>query len=137
MRLTVSASLVIAAAAMLGCAGSGPTDLTAEQRLEQQLPGRWAEVVPPMSGQIVMDLSVTDSVISGTGQYTVEAGRSGTLVVTGKIRGANADMSLTFDDNSVYDFNATIDLSHRLTGAYWLAQPGVDPIMKSFTKITL
>ena len=126
---------VALAVGVFACAND-PTAGT-PQDFARQLTGRWAEQVGVPGSSLVMDLTVQSTVVSGTGTYSIAAGRSGSLVVEGVISGTNALLVITFDSGDYAHFNGVITAPHVLSGAFWEGPPPVDPIVVSFHKILL
>src|ERR1700681_2919348 len=76
--------LVAALTLAVSTACSNSVDLADPKVIAQELPGTWSRIIAPGSST-VLQLTVHDSTITGTGTFAGEAGPSGTLSVTGKI----------------------------------------------------
>ncbi|HVZ38068.1 MAG TPA: hypothetical protein VHI13_02240 [Candidatus Kapabacteria bacterium] len=89
-------AIVLAAACVLGgLAASGcisPSDPPGSE-----LDGCWRETHMVIGSSLMMDLTHGNTGITGTGYYSIEAGRSGTLNVTGERHGAVYTLHLTRD----------------------------------------
>jgi hypothetical protein len=135
MRVVVSAMVVAGiVAGLVGC-GSSPTGLTQEQQFAQRLNGTWSEDIGVVGSSLTMTLAAMDTTVTGTGRYAIEAGRSGSLTVSGYVQGTTAYLTITYDSGDVYLFDATIDAAGKLQGGWRPDLPGADPIMVSFTRI--
>lgn len=110
--------VVVLAASTSAC--SRHDAVTGPLTLAEQIRGSWSEskLYPGIS--TVLELSVADTTITGTGTYTVEAGRPGTIVVTGTITaGKTVDLDLVRTDGWIGHFRGTLTSHDSLTGYSW------------------
>ena len=89
-QLAIALSLV----ATVACSNS--VDLADPNVIARELPGTWSRIIAPGSST-VLQLTVHDSTITGTGTFAGEAGPSGTLVVTGRITTGDFGPFVTID----------------------------------------
>jgi len=68
------------------------------------LRGTWAEPNEVPGSSLSMVLATQDTVVTGAGAYSVEAGPSGTTTVTGTVSGATINLDVTFDNDHVMHF---------------------------------
>src|SRR4051812_24188405 len=75
-------------------AACGRIDVARPLTLADQLSGTWYEPsgIPGVSN--VVTLAVSDTTISGTGTYTIEAGQPGTITVNGVIVGTTVRLNM-------------------------------------------
>ena len=80
------------------------------------LTGTWTEQfsIPGPVFRVVLQQSGTR--VSGTGQYSIEAGRSGTLAVSGSDVGTNVTSTFQYDYGLVTSFTGTLVDANHLTG---------------------
>ena len=83
-----------------------------------QLNGTWAREQNVVGSHLDMTLVVNDTVISGAGNYAIEAGRSGTLTVAGFYSAGTIKLTITPDYASGFDtrFEGTFTSSKRIAG---------------------
>jgi hypothetical protein len=67
---------------------------------------------------LVLHLGLQQDVLSGTGTYSIEAGRSGNLAVTGTYQAPAVSMKLTYDYGPVAQFTGTMTPSHQIVGSF-------------------
>jgi hypothetical protein len=104
-QLVVVTSLLLASA---GCSNTlGPTD---------DLTGTWIEQfnIPGPSFSVVLVQQRTQ--VSGTGHYSIEAGRSGTLTVSGTDEHSLVALVFQYDYGLVTTFTGTLLDANRLSG---------------------
>jgi hypothetical protein len=66
----------------------------------------------------VLNLRLQQEVVSGNGTYSIEAGRSGNLDVTGTYQAPAVSMKLTYDYGPVAQFTGTVTPSHQIVGSF-------------------
>jgi len=109
-----------------GC-GSGsqttpPADVT----------GRWVRSVNVPGSALSMTLQESGNQISGSGNYAVEAGRSGALQVKGSVSGTRTNLTLTYDIDTVFTFEGQLTDTTHLSGQ--LQSPGSPANTITFVK---
>ena len=86
------------------------------------LAGCWAKQIEIAGSALSFTLSEADGTISGTGTFAIEAGRNGTLVVSGRRSGKDLWLTLNYDFGYVWPLDATI-----LSDNWFTAHPSTDP----------
>jgi hypothetical protein len=105
MRLSVRSILALPLlAALAACFSDSPGSLTDPHVIASDLRGTWSEPFSFPGISTVFQLSVADTMVSGTGSYSIEAGRSGTLTVTGVISGADVKLDILRDNGDLAHF---------------------------------
>jgi hypothetical protein len=123
------AALALAAGA-LGCGA----DSTGVQTVATHLRGTWAEPNEVPGSSLSMVLTTQDTVVTGTGAYTNEAGPSGTTTIAGTVAGATINLDVTFDNNHVMHFRGALAGNTKLQGI-WYSTPVGDPVNIEFDKV--
>ena len=80
------------------------------------LGGAWSATADAMGSTLSMQLKCQGQDISGSGVYTRGALRTGSLVVTGAVRGAVARLVLAYDNGLVARFESSAIEGERMTG---------------------
>jgi hypothetical protein len=116
------------------------TSLAGPRTVAEELPGTWAQVFSVPGASTVMTLALADTTISGSGTFTIEAGASGTLAVTGMITaGSTIDLDLTRSDGWVAHFRGTLVTPDSLSGyayGHWTTMIGIgDPAPAEFHRV--
>lgn len=127
LRFLVALTL---AAGALGCGA----DMTDVQTVAMHLRGTWAEPNEVPGSSLSMVLATQDTVVTGTGTYSFEAGHSGTTVVAGTVSGATINLDVTFDTDQVMHFRGALVANTKLQGI-WYATPVGDPVNIEFDKV--
>jgi len=123
----VIAASIICAVLFACTSGTGPQTLT------DRLTGTWSENGLGQFGSVfTMVLAAHDTTVTGRGNYSIEAGRSGTVTVAGVIHGQNIDLTITYDYGDVAHFSGTLPSAGELDGSWRTTS---DPIEVSFTKV--
>lgn len=104
MRISTLLLPLIAAAA-LGCTGPAGNEIQGTWTAPNQVPG----------ASFTLTLAERAGSVSGTGAYAIEAGRSGTLVVTGGYSAPKATLTFNYSDGRTATYTATLD-GGRMTG---------------------
>lgn len=125
-RLMLAVGLVTVAA----CSSS---DITNSNTVAADLRGTWTQTGLG-AGSRVFTLQVVGTTVTGTGSYSIEAGASGTLTVTGSISGTNIMLNLAQDNDVTFHLNATLATPHTLTGSLFTTG---DPVVATFQKIAV
>ncbi|MDB4888345.1 MAG: hypothetical protein JWL61_200 [Gemmatimonadetes bacterium] len=113
--------------------------LTAQRTVADDLRGTWAELYQIPGVSTVITLAVADTSITGMGTYTIEAGRPGTIAVTGMISAEKTvDLDLARSDGWVGHFRGSLALHDSLSGYLWFRSSlGIgDPAPVSFKRMT-
>ena len=63
-----------------------------------------------------MNLSTSGNDVTGTGTYAIEAGRSGTLTVSGIAAGSLVNLAIAFDMGTAAQFDGNLVSSDTLSG---------------------
>jgi hypothetical protein len=133
-QLAVALSLV----ASVACSNS--VDLADPNVIAQELRGTWSRIIGPGSST-VLQLTVQDSTISGSGTFAGEAGPSGTLVVTGQITtidfGPFVNIDFTQSNGPIGHFTGRLTAANTLDGSVWYTTTGLgtgDPVPGTFVR---
>jgi hypothetical protein len=103
---------------LAGCGGNGSDSVTTG------LAGRWASINTVPGSGTDLTLQANGSQITGTGDYRIEAGRSGTLQVTGSGSGILFILNLNYDSGVMAVFQGQMSDANHLTGT--VRQTGFD-----------
>jgi hypothetical protein len=115
--MSKSLRLAVALALATFAGACGADDVTRPLTVADQLRGAWAESALYPGISTVITLAVADTTITGTGTYTIEAGRPGTIAVTGMITaGTNVALDLTRSDGGITHFRGTLSSPDSLSG---------------------
>jgi hypothetical protein len=104
------------AAILLGAACANPS-ANVGPLTGSVLAGQWSQDNTVVGSSVVLTLSVSDTVVTGTGAYTIEAGRPGTLTVSGVATATHVSLDLTYDTGAVAHFDGTLPVGSVLSGA--------------------
>jgi hypothetical protein len=85
--------------------------------LAQLLNGAWTQQGTVVGSSLVLTLGSLATMLSGTGRYAIEAGRSGTLTLTGSVSNERVHLDLVYDTGAVAQFDGTLADRNTLTGA--------------------
>ena len=77
--------------------------------------GTWAENLSVVGASLVLAL---DGSGNGNGTYAIEAGRSGTLQVSGHLAETSVSLTLLYDYGLVRTFTGTLTDATHLTGTF-------------------
>jgi hypothetical protein len=131
MKLLLCAVFSLAAAA---CADS-TSPRTGGQQLAAQMQGMWAEKVSFPGISLVFNLAAQDTALTGAGTYSIEAGRSGTLVTSGLVADQTVKLDLSYDYGPRAHFEGSLQDQNTLTGTISYAPPpGGTPFMITFQR---
>ena len=132
MRLVArSLFALLLAVGALACSDSSLTD---SQSVAAQVVGTWSEPFDLPGESLVMTLATSDTVVTGTGTYTFEAGHSGTTTVAGVVSDTTINFDVTFDFGQVMHFRGGLTGRTKLLGI-WYATPVGDPVNIEFDKV--
>jgi hypothetical protein len=95
--------------ASVACSTSSPTTPSSE------LAGTWSEVFSFPGSSLVITI---DGQGSGSGTYAIEAGRSGTVSVTGTVTTSNVTLIIRYDSGMALTFSGKLADSTHLTGTF-------------------
>jgi len=105
--------------ALLGCAEQG----------RQGVSGVWkADVLVPGASTILTLVQRGDTV-TGTGSYSIEAGRSGTLIVTGAYVAPRVALLLTYDFGQIARYTAAVQDGTHMVGVAAFSVGPVDSLV--------
>ena len=133
--------IAVAVAFATSAGACGLEDVTGPLTVAEQLRGTWAESALFPGISTVITLAVADTTITGTGTYTIEAGRPGTIVVAGMVTaGTTVDLELARSDGWIGHFRGTLSSRDSLSGYSWghssmMTIPVADPAPDSFHRI--
>ena len=80
--------------------------------------GVWVADPTVPGSSLVLSLQLRDGVLSGTGTYSIEAGRSGDLDVGGTYSAPVVEMRLAYDYGFVAPFTGTLTSSRQIVGTF-------------------
>jgi len=122
-------------AAVTFCALACSTDslgVTDQREVEADLVGSWSQVVTAREEQQVIDLTVNDTIVSGTGHWSGEAIAGGMITVSGHVTGSRIELILFRDDDTILPFSGHLASKNSLVGSFI----GVDhPVSAQFTRV--
>ena len=130
MRLSC---LLLTPAILCGLACSSDSlGVTDQRQVEADLVGSWSQVVTAREEQQVMELTVSDTIVTGVGHWSGEAITGGNITVTGHITGSQVDLVLSRDDNTILPFSGHLASKNSLVGNFI----GVDhPVSAQFKRV--
>jgi hypothetical protein len=125
--------------ALAGTIAACAASPVAPRTLGEQLSATWSEVIGIPGSQVVVSLVVSDTAITGTGDYTIEAGPRGTIVATGSLKGDAVTLQLVRTDGYTMHFSGALSSEDRLDGYAWFSATGQvlasDPAPVSFQRV--
>jgi hypothetical protein len=98
--------------------------------LAVQFNGTWSQIVDFPGVSTTLHLTVSDTTITGTGAYTIEAGMPGTIIVSGVISALQARFDLARSDGTTQHFLGSLTGPDLLSGISWYK----DPVSESFQR---
>src|ERR1035437_11152871 len=117
MRLSLRSILALPLlGAAVACSSSSRGALTDPHVIAADLRGSWSDPVSYPGISTILQLSVIDTIVSGSGTYTIEAGRPGTLTVAGVISGSQVKLDLQRDYGLLAHFTGTLHAPDLLGG---------------------
>ena len=134
MRLSVRPMVVVAVASLatgaLACADSAAPP--SNEQIAQQLQGFWADTDLVPGSWFRMFLSPDGAQFTGSGDFGIEAGASGTLAITGFVAGQNdIGMDIAYSTGATRHFRGSLTRSGKLSGI-WYDLPVGDPVDVTF-----
>lgn len=117
-------SLVCVVILALGCrSGTAPA---------ASVQGTWTEDGKLPGASLRFDLTQRGTTVTGSGRYSIEAGRSGDVQVSGSFVASTVTLDLTYDYGSNAAFTGKLVDAHQLSGT---VTNGTGPgIPESFTR---
>jgi hypothetical protein len=94
--------------------------------------GNWKQDTHIAGSSLSFDLAQSGASITGLGSYSIEAGRSGSLRVTGTAAGSSISLHISYDYGPQADFQGTLQDPTHITGT--IQYGGDVPTSVSFTK---
>ena len=79
------------------------------------LAGTWAENFSIIGASLVLTIDASGN---GSGTYAIEAGRSGSVQVTGSVMQATITLTIRYDYGPVRTFTGTLTDNNHLTGTF-------------------
>jgi hypothetical protein len=133
--LLLVAALALAAGVSSCGEDAGLTDL---RGVAAALTGVWSQKGEVPGSSFQFRLSVTDTTISGSGSFAIEAGVSGTMTVSGVISGSLIELVFHNTLGAEQHFNGSLVAADVLEGAFWQTMTGiaVDPIVVSYQRVS-
>ena len=104
-------------AALVSAMACDPAARTGGPPIDAALAGHWAQDNTVVGSAFTLSLTVTDTLVTGTGTYAIEAGRSGTLTVTGTATAALVTLYIIYDYGPVAYFEGAPPIGTVLSGA--------------------
>ena len=80
------------------------------------LTGVWAADYHFPGTSLILNLTQPDGSVTGTGTYSIEAGRSGTLDVSGSYSPPHVQLSLRYDYGLTLTFDGAVLNAHQMVG---------------------
>jgi hypothetical protein len=105
------------AAILLGTACANQSASVGGPATGSVLAGQWSQDNTVLGSSLSLSLSVSDTVVTGTGAYTIEAGRPGTLTVSGVATPTHVSLDFTYDSGALAHFDGTLPVGAVLAGA--------------------
>ena len=101
-----------------------PSTLPSEPRgVAALVQGKWAQPQSLPGISFRFQLAARDTVLSGSGTYSIEAGRSGTLSVLGFVVGQQLMLDITYDYGPVAHFTGSLADQNTLRGSLKYGPP--------------
>lgn len=95
------------------------------------LTGTWVRTSNVAGSRLIMTLSAADTVVTGTGIYSIEAGRSGALAVAGSAIGGAVKLAIAFDYGQSARFNGVLAARDTLGGTIrYETSDGAQPVSR-------
>jgi hypothetical protein len=107
-RITPRLALFIATIAFLSCrnATSPVSDIQ----------GTWSRPFSFPGSSLVLNITQSGSTLGGTGTYSIEAGRSGTLQLSGTYVRPNVSFTITYDYGTPVTFTGSVSDPRHMAG---------------------
>lgn len=115
--------LTLGFAAVVCCCGGGGSNSAdnggnsgAGLAPASSIDGLWSAYSDGLGSTLTMTLSSKDTVVSGTGNYSTGAIRTGSIAVTGTYRPPSAALTITYDHGDAVTFAATLMNGSQMKG---------------------
>lgn len=82
----------------------------------ETIDGVWNSVNQVPGAGLTLTLAEQDTTVTGTGDYRIEAGRSGTLSVTGSYHRPTARLHFVYDYGRTSDYSAAVNDARHMSG---------------------
>ena len=110
-------------------------DLTDPHTVAGELRGAWNMPDTFPGSAYGFTLADTDTTVTGAGTFSIEAGASGTLAVTGAIDGTLVTLTLVSSTGYTQHFIGSLRDANTLNGAFWTeTTPASDPVPMTFVR---
>jgi hypothetical protein len=120
--------------AVLVAAAACRHDSTAPQ-VNGNLAGSWTRSQNVPGSSYSFTLAVADTSVTGNGTFSIEAGASGTLSVSGAAHDSSAQLTMHTSIGQVQHYNATLVDANTLRGSFWAeGVPVQDPVVLTFVR---
>jgi hypothetical protein len=96
---------------------------------DRSVPGSGLSLTLSASGA-----SAENGAVTGAGQYRIEAGRSGTLRVSGTYSGPQLSLTLSFDYGPIASYTGSLQSPTRMVGQVQYLNPSLPATELDFTK---
>ena len=117
-RVILALITVVLLAPIAACRGGG--DMTSPGTSGSDLAGSWSRIGNVPGSSFELGLALSDTVITGTGTFAVEAGHAGTLMVSGFRSGTTVRLVIVTDAGVTEHFNGLLSAPDTLTGWFWV-----------------
>jgi hypothetical protein len=111
------------AAALLAACISCSSITSVSGRTDSPFAGTWAQREAVAGTSFVFTLAVDGTNVTGTGTYSIEGGRSGTLSEMGTISGETLQLAMTYDNGALAQFEGRIPSASVLSGTLHFGPP--------------
>ncbi len=109
--------LAVALLGVVGCSNS--LGITSPREIEANLVGYWSEsLVGAQRASTSFSLTVTDTVVQGTGSWYDGVSTEGSLVVAGFISGSRVVLRIAQDNGTTLQYEAQMVSDHVLSGEF-------------------
>jgi hypothetical protein len=115
LSIRVSAALLIGAA-LGAAAGCGSGDKSSGLVAGRSLTGNWATQTGMPGNKSTLELTQCGASIAGPGTYAIEAGRHGSLSISGIVSGNSFSASITYDSGTTVTYTGNLPDSNNITG---------------------
>jgi hypothetical protein len=127
------AAVVIALTAAQSCGSNseptGPLGTT-------DLAGTWAEQIGVPGASYVISLTVSDTSVTGTGTFSIEAGANGTMTVSGVVHDSTSQLLIVTSIGQRQHFNGMLMDRDTMSGSFWTeSQFASDPLYVTFKRV--
>jgi hypothetical protein len=134
---TLAGVMWLAVVAGASACGKDSLDLTDPHTVASELRGNWHMPETFPGSGYGFTLAVTDTTVTGTGTFSIEAGASGTLSVTGAIDGTVVTLTIVSSAGETQHFIGSLRDANTLNGAFWTeATVASDPVPVTFVRAT-